>query len=279
MSDISDNELILFHYRDGLTPQRVAEIETALAASPALIRRYRTLGRLLSELDADVPPMPDPQFELRLWQRLRPRLMDIDERTGASPLAVASLRPVAARTRSVSRRRYWRVGLATAAGLATLAVWLGSHELRPPLQDVPTRSFVAETRTTTPALATSQTGDVAWRVSADRILVEEVVDHLRSTQGVLQSVVYSDSATLMPVDDAYVRALVRDNHLYAAAADHRDRKALAGFLRTLDPILIELANRSGGATVQQDTSMRDFVRDSELLFQVRAVQARLQAQA
>lgn len=270
MSIVDDNELILFHYRDGLVPERTAQIEAALAAEPALMARYRALERLLVQMDSDVPPMPDPQFEQRLWQRLQPRLDSKDALAGTLPPVAASVPLPAARGHYGAHRRRWGIGIAASAGLAALAVWLGGHQL-----DRQTTEPVLAT--TTPAGATAETGAPDWRASADRILTAQLSDHLRSTQGVLQSVAHSDSATLMPVDDAFLRALAHDNRLYAAAADRRGNRALAGFLKSLDPVLIELANRSDATDIETGRSMRDFVLENDLLFQIRAVQSRLQA--
>lgn len=270
MPIVNDNELILFHYRDGLAPERIVQIEAALAASPELMARYRALERVLAQMDSDVPPMPDPQFEQRLWHRLQLRLDSTDALAQASPLSVASVSLATSRGHYGARRRRWRVGVAASAGLAALAVWLGGHQLG--------RQTTEPMRTTsTQAGAITEAGAPAWRASADRILTAQLSDHLRSTQGVLQSVAHSDSATLMPVDDAFLRALAHDNRLYAAAADRRGNRALAGFLKSLDPVLIELANRSDAIDIEPDRSMRDFVRDNDLLFQIRAVQSKLQA--
>lgn len=270
MSIVDDNELILFHYRDGLVPERTAQIEAALAAEPALAARYRALERLLAQMDSDVPPIPDPQFEQRLWRRLQPRLDSKDALVGTLPPVAASVPLPAARGHYGAHRRRWGIGIAVSAGLAAFVVWLGGHQLGRQA----TEPMLA---TTTPAGATAEAGAPAWRASSDRILTAQLSDHLRSTQGVLQSVAHNDSATLMPVDDAFLRALAYDNRLYAAAADRRGNRALAGFLKSLDPVLIELANRSDATDIEPGRSMRDFVLENDLLFQIRAVQSRLQA--
>ncbi|NUO76731.1 MAG: hypothetical protein HOQ32_12050, partial [Lysobacter sp.] len=112
--------------------------------------------------------------------------------------------------------------------------------------------------------------------SADRVLDAYVAGHLRSTEGLLLSVVNNDGGALAPMDPQYVRELVDDNRLYAAAASERGDRALAGFLHSLEPTLIELANRSPAAGIEKENALRDYVDGSDLVFQVRAVQARLQ---
>lgn len=255
MSNISDNDLILFHYHDGLPSERLREIEQALATSPALAARYRTLRRLLAGVDCDLPPQPDTQFENRLWTRLHPRLN--------APIAAAPLPRLASRHGARPRRRLWAVGLASGAGLAAavlaVALYFPVAHIDAPLQPAPAQRAAAQ-------------GPMA-----DRVLAVYVATHLRKTEGLLLSVVNSDSTTLMPADEAFVRALADDNRLYASAAAKRGDKVLAGFLKTLDPVLIELANQQRVGNIPPDQGLRDFVRDSDLLFQVRAVEARLQA--
>lgn len=256
MSDISDNDLILFHYHDGLPPERLREIEVALAVSPALDARYQALRRLLAETDREIPPQPDAQFESRLWQRLQSRLDTPDAPTVAT---VPTLRP-AARHRVRPRHRLQLWGLATTAMLVVALYFpIARDDASVPPQ--PAQRVVVQTQT--PA--------------ADRVLATYVATHLRSTEGLLLSVINNDGATLTPAGDAFVRSLADDNRLYAAAAAKRGDKALAGFLESLDPVLIELANQPRTDDVQQVQGLRDFVRGSDLLFQVRAVELRLQS--
>ena len=68
------------------------------------------------------------------------------------------------------------------------------------------------------------------------------------------------------------------NGLFAATAARRGDRALAAFLGSLEPVLLELANQTRDAGIQLDQEgMRDVVRDADLLFQVRAVEAGLRA--
>lgn len=251
MSGISDDELILFHYRDGLPPERQRLIAAALASTPALALRYRNLQRLLAAADADVPPAPDAQFGDRLWRGLRPRLEAPGTASAGSPL------PSATRRARRTKQRWWGAGLATAAALLA-ALYFPRARIAPP-QPVP------EPRIAIPAKAPV----------ADRLLAAYVAAHLRNTEALLLNMANSDSPTLMPTGQA-LRSLVDDNRLYAAAAAKRGDKALAGFLDGLDPVLTELANQPPGAGVQAQ-GLRDLVRERDLLFQLRAVETRLRS--
>lgn len=253
MSDVNDNDLILFHYRDGLTAERLREIEGALTASPPLATRYRALQRLLGEADRDIPPQPDEQFESRLWQRLEPHLGSPAETVTAVP-PVSSARRHHARPRR--RAQWWGVGLASTALLA-VALYVPTTRVDVAVQ---------------PQLVQSAPADTAM---SDRVLTAYVAEHLRSTEGLLLTVVNNDSGTLMPADDSFTRSLIIDNRLYAAAAEKQGDDALATFLKSLEPVLIEVANHASIGAIQQGKGLRDFVQDTDLLFQVRAVEARL----
>jgi len=96
-SRISDNELILYFYRDGLTPERMAEIDNALFAQPELRQRYTELQRMLHEIDCAPAFEPDAVFTQRVWQGLASRIdaEPLPSRTRRSWLAewIARLAP------------------------------------------------------------------------------------------------------------------------------------------------------------------------------------------
>jgi hypothetical protein len=74
---ISDDDLLLYYYRDGLEPTERARVATALARDPELAQR---LHRLVAQLDtaAEMPDVPVPTHIQQRWQaaltaRARPR--------------------------------------------------------------------------------------------------------------------------------------------------------------------------------------------------------------
>src|SRR5678815_1568029 len=71
MNTISDNDLILYFYRDGLDAARIGEIDDALFASPDLRARYTRLQQMLHAVDADPAPEPDAQFNERVQHLLQ----------------------------------------------------------------------------------------------------------------------------------------------------------------------------------------------------------------
>src|ERR1700704_3058843 len=74
MNPISDNDLILYFYRDGLDSARIAEIDDELFVSVPLRLRYTKLQRMLREIDAEPAIQPDAGFSQRVWDKLAARI-------------------------------------------------------------------------------------------------------------------------------------------------------------------------------------------------------------
>jgi len=261
MAAIEDDELILFHYRDGLSAARLKQIERELAASVALRRRYEELRAVLAAVDREPVPEPTFGFEDRLWRRLQARLGGSASIANVSA-AGSNVVPLRAGRRDVSPRhdrfRWWGVGWASAAAvlLALGFIFLSGspRETLAPLQSQ--------------ALATPH-------AMAQRVLAMKVTEHLRSTEVVLLSAMNNDSGALDFSYTELAASLVENNRLYSAAMARSGNRALAGFLRTLEPVLLELANSSGDGGIQSREGLRSFLSSTDLLFQVRAVEARL----
>ena len=102
MNPISDNDLILYFYQDGLDAGRIAEIDAALRTSDALRARYAELQRTLHAVDAGSAIGADAGFTQRVWRRWKQRIEATaparDWRTRLRPVAVAARRvsPLAA---------------------------------------------------------------------------------------------------------------------------------------------------------------------------------------
>jgi len=98
-----------------------------------------------------------------------------------------------------------------------------------------------------------------------------------TTEGLLLTASNSDSAELLAGNRELAQTLVESNRLYALAAARSGNARLADFLRQLEPVLLELANQPADASVQSIDGLRDYLRKTDLLFQVRATQARIDA--
>jgi hypothetical protein len=248
MNPISDDDLVLYHYRDGLPAARLVEIAAALDASAELRKRYAVIERALAGVDMLPEPEPDAGFNERLWRRLEPRL---SARVAPSPISWRE------RLQAIHA---WlnppRLAFGAAAAIA-LAIGIGFYAGR---QSAPQA----------PALAESQ-ADAA----AARVLDAYVAAHLRATEGVLMTASNSDSAELLGGNRELAASLLESNRLYALAAARAGNTQLADFLRQLEPVLISLANPSASSPVQPSEGLREYLRQTDLMFQVRATQARL----
>jgi len=248
MNPITDDDLVLYRYRDGLDAARIEHIAAALAESPALRERYAAIERAIAHFDSqDIEP--DPDLGPRLWRRLSPQL----EEAG---VVVTPSRGM------LDRVRAWlappRAGLAFAVA-ATVLVAIGV-------------GFVVgrQSVTTPPPVAAN-----GVEAAAARVLEAYVAANLRATEGVLLTASNSGDASLLEGNRELAQSLVESNRLYALAAARAGNTQLATFLRQLEPVLLSLANQPGTATLQSSEDLRQFLDSTDLLFQVRTIEARL----
>jgi hypothetical protein len=251
MSSITDDDLVLYHYRDGLDADRIAQITAALAASQTLRERYAAIERAVASFGED-EIAPDPGLNARLWQQLEPQL----KKTGVISNSNIS-RPTA-----VDRLRSWFTPTQlwpafAAASVLGVAIGLG---------------FVVGRQSATVSTPIASTDADA---AAARVLEAYVAANLRATERVLVTASNSDDASLLEGNRELAQSLVESNRLYALAAARDGNTRLATFLRQLEPVLISLANQPGSATIQSSEDLRHFLDATDLLFQVRATQARL----
>jgi anti-sigma-K factor RskA len=249
MNQVTDDDLVLYRYRDGLDAARIAQITAALAASSALRERYAAIERAVAHFGED-DATPDPDLGARLWRRLEPQL----EEAGVLASSAPGL---------LDRLRAWfappplRFAFGAAAVLV-VAIGLGF--------------IVGRQSVTAPPLTASTAADAA----AARVLDAYVAANLRATEGVLLTASNSGDASLLEGNRELAQSLVESNRLYALAATRSGNARLANFLRQLEPVLLSLANQPGAAAIQSSEDLRNFLDTTDLLFQVRATQARLE---
>jgi hypothetical protein len=243
-STVSDNELILYFYRDGLPAERIIEIDDALFAQPELRLRYTELQRMLHSVDCDAALEPDAEFSRRLWDKL------------AAQIQAAPAPRVQTSWRELLRGPLLPRAALAAVAMLSLAVAVGYYAGR----QAPPHDDIAQARG--PAMSA-------------RILDAYVAEHLRSTESLLLTAVNSDSTELRAGNRDLATALVESNRLYALAATRSGNTRLADFLRQLEPVLLEVANQPADAPIQSVDGLRDYLRKTDLLFQVRATQAHI----
>ncbi|MGB0134878.1 hypothetical protein [Dokdonella sp.] len=254
MKAINDNDLILYHYQDGLDAARMTEIAAALAGSAHWRERYRRLCHVL-DAATDEPPLPSDGFEQRLWSGLDQRIEDA--------------RPRAESTGFVDRMRGLfellrgsRLVLAGGFACALLiALGVGFQFGRV----TPSQAIVEA-----PAEVSGK-----GRTMASRVLDGYVSGHLRATEGLLLTAVNEDDGEFLDGNRELAKSLIESNRLYAAAAARAGNARMADFLRQLEPVLLEVANQSAASNVEDKQGLRDYLQKSDLLFQVRATESRI----
>ena len=258
MNPITDDDLVLYHYRDGLAADRIAQVTAALAASRALRERYAAIEHAVAHFDEN-EITPDADLGARLWRRLEPQL----EQAGI----VAS--PSSARDDA---------GVHGHSTLDRLRAWLTPAQMRPAFIAAAVlivaigAGFLVGRQSVTESPPIASTGGDA---PAARVLDAYVAANLRATERVLLTASNSGDASLLDGNRELAQSLVESNRLYALAAARTGNAQLADFLRQLEPVLISLANQPGGAAVQSSEHLRSFLDATDLLFQVRATEARL----
>ena len=210
---INDDELLLYHYRDGLDAAERARIGKALSEQPALAQR---LQALVSRLDAAaaLPEVPVPELTLRRWQVAL-------ERAANKADAVNATRTAPAGRRWGSR---WPA-MAAAAAAAVVALFLVITQ----------RTIDVPTPVNTPPVA--DTGDASAYERGLKV-------HLASTERQLAGL---DSAT--PEERArLIETIIAQNRIYALAAERAGEPQLARVLRAFSPVLEDLGQGRGDSS-------------------------------
>jgi hypothetical protein len=206
---ISDDDLLLYYYRDGLDALERARIGAALSEQPELAHR---LQRLVARLDAAaaMPEVPVPEHTQERWRVA----LDRTARGEAAPAARAGARFI----HSVR----WP---AAAAAVVILAVVLTNQVMLQPAPDRTTEGAApASTRAAVPGdEASAYERGLRW--------------HLVSMEQRLTSL---DS--MKPEERArLIETIIAQNRMYALAAERADEPQLARVLRAFTPILETLA--------------------------------------
>ena len=207
---ISDDELLLYYYRDGLDAADRARIGAALSEQPELARRMQALVARLDAAAAS-PEVPVPADVQQRWRVALERATDTDGQR---------------ETRAPRRFFDFRWPAAAAAVLAIVALNLIFQVVYRPTPE--------------------QTADVATPAdvpaTADASAYERGLKfHLASTERQLAGL---DNAK--PEDRArLVETIIAQNRMYALAAERAGEPQLARVLRAFAPILESLAHEGG----------------------------------
>lgn len=204
---ISDDDLLLYYYRDGLDPAERARVGAALAEKPELAQR---LHQLVSKLDA-AAAIPEVDVPTAYQQRWSAALAQAAGRqtTAAAPAA---------------RRRFNTTPWLAAAAVAVLAVSVVYQFNRDPATPV---------AGITPPPAATGGGTTPYE--------RGLKSHLATTERQLASL---DSVS--PEDrKRLVSTIIEQNRMFALAADKAGEPQLARVLRAFSPVLESLQSEGG----------------------------------
>ena len=238
MSHVTDQDLLLFHYRDGLAAARMREIEDALFFDAELRLRLAALRETLAGIgEAWLGDEADAGLEARLWHRIEPVIV--------------------ARESQISWRQRWLAWIeplrpAPVAFAGLLLAALGTGYLLGQRDD--------------PSTPSSATPLMAQDASA-RVLSAYLASHLQEAERAL--LVASNSPDDADTASQLATELLASHRVYAIAAERAGKPALARFLRELEPVLIEIANEQGSI----EPALGDEIRERDLAFKSRAAAA------
>ena len=207
---ISDDELLLYYYRDGLDAADRARIGAALSEQPELARRMQALVVRLDTVAAS-PEVPVPTEARERWRAALARAAHTDEQR---------------ETRAPRRFLDFRWPAAAAAVLAIFALNLIFQAVYRPTQE---QTAEVATPVDVPAIADASAYERGLRF------------HLASTERQLAGL-----GNAKPEDRArLVETIIAQNRMYALAAERAGEPQLARVLRAFAPILESLAHDGG----------------------------------
>ncbi len=213
---ISDDDLLLYYYRDGLDAAERARIGGALSEQPELAQRMQVLVARL-DAAAAMPEVPVPENVQQRWRDA------LDHAVVSTPMA----RPLRARPQL-------NYGWMAAAAVTVVAlIVFGVTTQSPPDRIVETRPEA------------TQPADAGEASAYERGLKW----HLASTE---QQLAGLDSAK--PEERArLVETIIAQNRIYALAAERAGEPQLARVLRAFAPVLEDLEHGDSSASIAQLT--------------------------
>jgi hypothetical protein len=198
---ISDDDLILYYYRDGLPADERARINAALAEDPELSKRYHNLTRRLdAAAAAPAHEVPVPMKYQRRWAAA------LEEKVTETPAERLANR------RGLFAKYSLAYGMAASAFVAIFSLWFVVYRVSAPKPPVPVTSNVS---------------------AYERGLKS----HLANTEQQLASL---ESAT-PEEREHLVETIIEQNRIYALAAERAGEPQLARVLRAFSPVLESVA--------------------------------------
>jgi hypothetical protein len=237
MQHLTEQELVLHHYRDDESPAAIAE---HLASCDVCRAEYNSIRRVLALVDEMPVPERNDGYAEQVWSRLRWKL-------GSDR----------------NRRRNWQSALAAAAVVAVAffagVLWHARNAAIAPVRPAGQAAL--------PVLQNPE--------SQDKVLNAVVSDHLGSSERMLTEVANADAKRGLDLGDEQKRAedLVAFNRIYRQTALQHGDDRLATLLADIEPILLEIAHSDRKLSPDEAATLQKRIDSKGLLFKVRVITA------
>mgnify|MGYP001828178800 CR=1 FL=1 len=237
MSRIGDEELILYYYGES---EQASAIESQLAASAEMRRRYAALSLVLDSVETEPVPARPPAYGARIWHRIAPAIEGTEHRGWR----LSWLKP----------GRQW----ALAAGVMVLIVpaFLAGRMV-PDAGEAPVAGLSSDGR--------------------DRILLMTVAGHLERSEMLLLELVNtpSNGEVDLSIERHLAGELGQESRLYRQAAQQAGKADVVALLEQLETVLAELANAPRTVASADLGEFRVRLDEGDVLFKVRVLGSRL----
>jgi hypothetical protein len=240
MKHPTEEQLILYHYREGENPEDCAR---HLAECPSCQTAYRELQDVLESLKQWSVPERPICYGDQVWRRLQHHISPSDEGLRRSWL----FRPIPR----------WAVAISMFI-LLVGAFFLG-------------RYWPQEKE----RIADSSSGDYR-----QRILLVSVLEHLDRSQRILQELVHQQGNGQISIlaDQNSIRDLLTENRLYRQASERSGQAGLADLLEDLEYLFLQLSNRPSVLSSVEFREMQQRLESTGILFKLQIIGSRLHEQ-
>lgn len=234
MKHLSEEQLVLFHYREMGGAEDRSAAEEHLASCGECRQVYEELQQIFAAVEALPVPERGEGYGREVWARLQPQLEEQPQ-----------------------------------AGWAAWTVWL-----QPPRWVLAATMVavlvvgILVGRFTSP----EQNGRSPEQVR-ERILLVAVGDHLDSSQMVLVELVNASGNGTVDItsERRWAEDLIADNRLYRLTASKAGETAVAGLLEELERVLLEVAHSPDVISSGEFQRIRSRIEEQGILFKIRVL--------
>lgn len=244
MTHLTEEELILHYYGEEEGERDSLAVEQHLDDCESCRAFYGSLQRVFNVVDALPSPEQGPEFENRMWSRIRPHIRG---RRRLSWLAW----PAPWR---------WAAAATACAGLMVLAFLAG--RAYPPRQAAPQMAAKSDPQ------------------AGERVLLVAVGDYLERSQMVLIELSNASPQHPLDISSEQERAadLVSESRLYRQTAAHTGNLEVTGILDELDQVLLEITHSPSQLSADEVEQLRQRLEAQGILFKVRVLGSKVRHQ-